>query len=173
MRKPKLWKGMVAGGAAGLAGAVAMTQFQNLWSVASQKLKKREDGQTDRSDGESEDATMKAAEKAAELTGHHLSREQKKKAGPLVHYGFGAAMGMLYGAIEELSPRDVRRHGVLSGMGFGSMLFAGADEIVVPALGLSGSPSKTPLSSHVYGLASHLVYGATAGAVRKLVRAAI
>ena len=40
MRKRKLWKGLVAGSAAGLAGTVAMTQFQNLWSKASEKLKK-------------------------------------------------------------------------------------------------------------------------------------
>jgi hypothetical protein len=38
MRKRKLWKGLVAGSAAGLAGTIAMTQFQNLWSKASEKL---------------------------------------------------------------------------------------------------------------------------------------
>ena len=171
MHKPNLWKGMVAGGTAGLAGAVAMTQFQNLWSQASQKLEKANGKR--RSDGESDDATMKAAEKTAELVGQKLSHEQKKKAGPLVHYGFGTAMGVLYGAIAEFGPRDFRRHDLLSGIGFGSVLFGGADEIAVPALGLSGSPAKTPMASHIYALASHLVYGATAGAVRRLVRSAI
>jgi putative membrane protein len=173
MRKQQLWKGMVAGGAAGLAGAIAMTQFQNLWSKASHKLKESKGSQTASSEQKSEDATMKAAEKAAELAGHELSRDQKKKAAPLVHYGFATAMGALYGAITEFSPRQVRRHDLLSGMGFGSILFAGADEIAVPILGLSGSPAKAPVSSHIYALASHLVYGATTGTVRKLVRAAI
>ena len=39
MRKQELWKGLVAGSAAGLAGAIAMTQFQNLWSKAAEKVK--------------------------------------------------------------------------------------------------------------------------------------
>lgn len=82
-------------------------------------------------------------------------------------------MGALYGAIAEVGPREVRRHDWLSGMGFASVLFAGADEIAVPALGLSGSPARTPASSHIYALASHLIYGATVGSVRKFVRAAI
>jgi len=58
----------------------------------------------------------------------------------------------------------------LSGIGFGSVLFAGADEIAVPAAGLSGKPTETSVSSHLYALASHIVYGLTAGAVRKAVR---
>ena len=173
MRKQQLWKGMVAGGAAGLAGAVAMSQFQNVWSKASQKLNGKGETPPLRPAEESEDATMKAAGKISELAGHKLSREEKKKAGPLVHYGFGAAMGALYGAIAEIGPREVRRHDWLSGMGFASVLFAGADEIAVPALGLSDSPAKAPASFHIYALASHLVYGATVGSVRKLVRAAI
>ncbi|PYV65874.1 MAG: hypothetical protein DMG95_00525 [Acidobacteria bacterium] len=174
MRKHEIWKGVVAGSVAGLAGSLAMNQFQNVWSKASEKLKangNRESGNSSRQ--ESEDATMKAAGKVAESAGYHLSHEQKKKAAPFVHYGFGAAMGALYGTVAELGPREVRRHPVLSGIGFGSMLFAGADEAAVPALGLSGSPRETPASSHIYALASHIVYGATAGAIRKLIRAAI
>lgn len=173
MRKQQLWKGIVAGGAAGLAGAVAMSQFQNVWSKASQKLNSNGGAPPLRPAEESEDATVKAAGKISEIAGHKLSREEKKKAGPLVHYGFGAAMGALYGAIAEVGPREVRRHDWLSGMGFASVLFAGADEIAVPALGLSGSPARTPASSHIYALASHLIYGATVGSVRKLVRSSI
>jgi hypothetical protein len=175
MRKQELWKGSVAGTAAGLAGTVAMTQFQNLWSKASEKLKKNGNSQSSGSGSgqESEDATMKVAGKLAEAGGRHLSHEEEKKAGMLVHYGFGTGMGTLYGTIVELGPRELRRHELLSGIGFGSMLFAGADEVAVPALGLAGKPSQTPPSSHLYALASHIVYGLTAGAVRKAVRAAL
>ena len=116
---------------------------------------------------------MRVAGKGAESAGYTLSPEQKKKVAPLVHYGFGTAMGALYGTLTELGPREVSRHPVLSGMGFGSVLFAGAAEIAVPSLGLSVAPAETPVSSHIYALASHLVYAATAGAVRKIVRAAI
>ncbi len=175
MRKQELWKGLVAGTAAGLVGTLAMTQFQNLWSKASEKLKANGNQQSSSNGSaqESEDATMKVAGNAAEATGHHLSHEEKKKAGLFVHYGFGTGMGTLYGTIVELGPRELRRHALLSGIGFGGMLFAGADEIATPALGLSGKPSETPASSHAYALASHIVYGLTAGAVCKAVRAAL
>ena len=175
MRKQELWKGLVAGSAAGLAGAIAMTQFQNVWSKAAEKVKANGGSKSDGSgqETEKEDATMKVAGKGAELAGYSLSHEEKKKAAPIVHYGFGTAMGVLYGTLAELGPHEVRRHPVLSGMGFGSVLFAGADEITVPSLGLSSKPGETPVSAHIYALASHLVYGATAGAVRRMVRAVI
>jgi len=177
MSRRRLWKGLAAGSVAGLTGAVAMNEFQNLWSKASQKLSgdgNRQSSQNESAqESESEDATMKAAGKIAEFAGYKLSHEQKKKAGPIVHYAFGAGMGALYGVIEEVRPRRRQRHPLLSGMGYGTILFAGADELAVPAAGLSGKPSQSPLSSHLYALASHLVYGATAGAVRKAVRAAL
>jgi|SRR5258708_5259244 putative membrane protein len=176
MRKPKLWKGLVAGSAAGLAGTIAMTQFQNLWSKTSEKLKPKGNEQSSSGNGpgqEAEDATMKAAGKVAEAAGHHLSKEQKKKAGPIVHYAFGTGMGALYGTVVEVGPRKLRRHDLLSGVGLGGVLFAGVDEIAVPAMGLSKKPTEAPLSSHLYALASHLVYGLTTGAVRKAVRAAL
>jgi hypothetical protein len=55
-------------------------------------------------------------------------------------------------------------------VGYGGALFAGADEIAVPALGLAPSPKKAPLSQHLYGLASHVVYGVTGEMVRRTVR---
>lgn len=176
MRRQKLWKGLLAGSAAGLAGAFAMTHFQNLWSKGSEKLKSNGNSQGSYgnsgqgSENQSEDATVKAAGQVAEAAGYELSREQKKKAGPVVHYAFGAGMGALYGSMLELGPRELRRHALLSGIGFGSVLFAGADELAVPAVGLSQKPGETPPSKHIYALASHIVYGVTAGAVLQAVR---
>ena len=175
MAKRKLWKGLVAGSAAGLAASFAMNQFQAAWSRASKKMGDyANQGSSDnQSSDDSEDATMKAAGKLAEIARHRLSREQKKKAGPIIHYVFGTGMGALYGALMEVGPRRMRKHELLSSIGFGSVLFAGADEIAVPAAGLSGPQTETPLSSHFYALASHIVYGLTTGAVRKGVRAAL
>jgi putative membrane protein len=175
MAMERVWKGALAGAAAGLAGTIAMTQFQNLWSKASEKLSHNgnQSSSSEQSEPEKEDATMKAAGKLAELAKRRLSRDEKKIAGPIVHYAFGAGMGALYGAFVEIGPRDLRRHDLLSGLGFGSVLFAGADEVAVPALGLSGNHGDSPKSSHLYALASHMVYGVTAGAVRKVVREAL
>jgi putative membrane protein len=72
-----------------------------------------------------------------------------------------------------VGPRKLRRHDLLSGVGLGGVLFLGADEIAVPAMGLSKKATEAPLSSHVYALVSHIVYGLTTGAVRKAVRAAL
>jgi hypothetical protein len=175
MAKQEFWKGLVAGSAAGLVGTVAMTQFQTLWGKASQKLSGRREEQSSGSESGSgedgEDATMKTAGKLAEAAGYQLSYAQRKKAAPIVHYGFGAGMGAIYGSLVELGPRELRRHPLLSGIGFGSLLFAGADEVVVPAMGLAEQPEKMPLSSHLFALSSHVVYGLTAGAVRQALRA--
>ena len=111
MRKRRLWKGLVAGSAAGLLGTVAMTQFQNLWSKASERLKENGNEQSSAGNGsgqEDEDATMKAAGKIAEVAGHHLSKKQQKRAGPIVHYAFGTGIGALYGTVVEVGARKLR-----------------------------------------------------------------
>ncbi|MCU1299472.1 MAG: hypothetical protein JWO91_3750, partial [Acidobacteriaceae bacterium] len=94
------------------------------------------------------------------------TQEQKKKAGPAVHYLFGAMMGGLYGAGAEHIPSITLGEGVP----FGTVVFLGADEIAVPALGLSGPPQDYPLSTHAYAWASHIVYGVSTEVVRKYVR---
>lgn len=167
-----LKKGAIAGLVGGLIGTIVMTAFQNGWGKASQAFKgnNNQPDQQQQSGPESEDATMKAAGKLSEAAGHPLSHEQRKKFGPLVHYAFGTAQGALYGAVTELA--DIRG-GLLAGVSFGAALFLVADEIVVPAAGLSGKASEAPLSSHLYGLASHLVYGLSTEIARRGLRAAL
>jgi putative membrane protein len=149
-----------------------MTQFQNAWNKASATLKadhpemRNPENQQEPTD---EDATMKVAGKLAETTGPEFSKEQKKRGGSIVHCGFGTAMGALYGLAME-SPQLRKKQKFLLGAGFGTGSFLVADEIVVPALGLSGKASESPLGSHLYALASHLVYGVSAEAVRGLTR---
>jgi uncharacterized membrane protein YagU involved in acid resistance len=149
-----------------------MNQFQALWSKASEQLqdKSKQEQQQSASQPESEDATMKTADRLTRnLFDRRLTKEQKKKAGSVVHYVFGSAMGAFYGLAAELFPNVATRG---FGTGFGAALFTVADEIAVPALGLSGKPTESPLSSHAYALASHLVYGATAEGVRRAAIAA-
>ena len=167
------WKGLAAGLAGGLAATVAMTQFQNAWTKATKKLTSdgRNEGEENKGHSENpeaEDATMKAAGKLARVAGYELSHDQKKKASPLVHYGFGTIMGGLYGIAME-SENLRRRQPLLTGTGFGTGVFVFGDELAVPALGLSGQ-SESSLATHLYGLASHLVYGMIAEGVRRLTR---
>ena len=56
-----------------------------------------------------------------------------------------------------------------AGLPFGTAFWLVADETAVPLLGLAKGPTEYPVSTHVYALASHLVYGLTAELVRRVV----
>jgi uncharacterized membrane protein YagU involved in acid resistance len=59
------------------------------------------------------------------------------------------------------------------GLPFGAAVWLGADEVAVPAFGLSKAPMEYPASTHASALAAHLVYGLTVDVVRRAVRAAL
>jgi putative membrane protein len=150
-----------------------MSQFQGLWSKVAEEVQSSGDEQQTQerqqaqSSEESEDATMKAAEKLAPIIlGRELTQDEKKKAGPIVHYAFGTFSGAVYGLLSEYLPTARLGFGTV----FGTALFLIADELSVPALGLSKPPDKYPVSSHLYGLTSHLVYGLSTEAVRSGIR---
>ena len=73
-----------------------------------------------------------------------------------VHWGFGMLMGGLYGALR--SGKGASDLGV--GLAFGTGLWALADELAVPILGLQEGPTKAPKTMHANRLAAHLLYGA-------------
>jgi putative membrane protein len=100
--------------------------------------------------------------------GQHLSHEQRKQAGPVVHHVFGALAGGLYGALAECSDWTSLGFGTL----FGAVLYASADLIGVPAFDLAPSPTEQPIASQATPLAAHLVYGATTDLVRRAIRSA-
>jgi hypothetical protein len=161
-----IWKGMAAGALGGLAGSYAMNQFQSLWNKASETLSGESEQQE--SGEESEDATIKAAQAISRnLFGHELADSEKKWAGPIVHYSFGTAVGVLYGALSEAFPACGAGHGTV----FGSGVWLVADETGVPAAGLSKPATEVPASSHIAALAAHLVYGFVADLVIRTTRA--
>ncbi len=168
-----IWKGIAAGVAGGLVAAYVMNQFQAVTkkiSASADKGKpkaKRGKGEAQKSSGE--DATVKTAEAIAGTWGHRLSKDKKELAGPAVHYAFGATMGGVYGALAELSPAVA----TAAGVPFGAAVWLAADEVAVPALGLSKSPGEFPPSVHAYAFASHAVYGLTTDLVRRAVLRAL
>jgi len=180
-----LAKGAIAGAVAGLVASWAMVEFQSAWAKIAETLQqRRSESRNLREHGvpehravkpegdqqeQPDDATIKTAEIISEkVFRHRLSRDEKRFAGPAVHYAFGAAVGALYGAAAETVPAATAGFGTA----FGAAVFVGVDEIAVPALGLTPNV-KASLSKHVYGFASHLVYGATTEALRKPIRSAI
>lgn len=172
-------KGVVAGAVGGLVAAWVMAQFQNgLGSLqtAAQFPGHQPNPEDDRSQqgqagpGEDETATMKTADMLSRQLRHQpLTHEQKQHAAPFVHYAFGAAMGAMYGGLAEAMPATTRG----AGIPYGLAVWLGADEIGVPAAGLSDPPTRIPASSHGQAMASHVVYGLSLEAVRRLVRKAL
>ena len=192
----KVWKGLVAGLAGGLVASWTMNQFQAAWTRIAEGFEKphgaqsmqpteggdpddvldlsealgesnKQLGQSNKEKENQDDATVETAKVISRnILGHELQESEKKAAGAAVHYAFGAATGGLYGAIAEVAPQ------VTAGVGvpFGAVFWAVADEAAVPALGLAKGPAAYPISTHVYALASHLVYGLTAELSRRAVR---
>lgn len=175
-----LVRGILAGAAGGLVAAWVMNQFiagpgQKL-QQAVQIDHENQPQQAHEKDGEQsgqpkDDATMKVADALvnAATGGRHLSLDQKEKAGPVIHYTFGALMGGLYGGLAEYTSLATTGFGTA----FGSVLFSGADLIAVPALNLSESPTEQRPSALATPFAAHLVYGATTELVRRVIRAVL
>lgn len=150
------WKSIIAGVAGGLAASLAMNQFQKLVSAMSNN---------DDTPSQDEDATIKTAKAIAHHVFHcELNDEQKKWAGPAVHYSMGAGFGAAYGVLAESVPVTTAGFGTL----YGTAVWLAADEIAVPALGFAQGPAETSFSSHVNALASHLVYGVVTDVTRRV-----
>jgi len=163
-----LTRGVLAGALGGLVASWVMNLFITAAMKAQQAAKSPEEQareQAQQNQQDSEDSTMKVADTITWLaTGHHLSQHGKQKGGPIVHYAFGTLMGALYGALAELSHTSTTG----AGTAFGTGLFIAADEIMVPALGLSKPPTQQPASDQLTHYAAHLVYGTTTEMVRRL-----
>ena len=179
----EVWKGIVAGLAGGFVASWTMNQFQAAWTRAAEGFEKPHGAQSMQpSEGPNpnelpanqagnkenqDDATVETAKVISKnVFGHELTESEKKPAGAAVHYAFGTATGGLYGAMAEVAPQVTAG----AGIPFGAVFWVVADEVTVPALGLAKAPTAYPVSTHVYALASHLVYGLTAELSRRAVR---
>jgi putative membrane protein len=178
-----LLKGVAAGVIGGLAASWIMNQFQStLGKLMEGKEKPHgaqslQDGspqhgvgrhlQERGSDKEDDNAAERTASIISEdVFNHKLSEREKETGGAIAHYAMGLASGGIYGAAAELLPEVT----IGVGLPFGATIWVVADEGIVPALGLSKSPEKYPLSKHAYAFASHLVYGLSTELVRNAVR---
>lgn len=183
-----LLKGLAAGLVGGLVASWTMNRFQEVWSKLAQgieagpqyefqdvwceNLEKSAGSQVSKPDPgtEVDDTTVRAASAVSEaLFDHTLTQSEKKIAGPAVHYILGTGVGGLYGAAAEVAPKVTAG----KGLPFGAVFWLVVDEGAVPLLGLSKGPTAYPLSTHVYALSSHFVYGLTAEVIRRAVRKAM
>ena len=162
--EPDLVKGLIAGVAGGLVASFAMEQFQALWMAASRRWQGQRPGR------KAKPATVKAADAIAErVVGHKVRKKHQKLAGEAMHYAMGGSSAAVYGVLAEVAPIVTAGEGAA----FGAAVWLVADEATLPALGLTKGPSKVPASTHVYALASHIVYGLVAEVVRRGMRRAL
>ena len=177
--RPDVLKGLAAGAIGGLVASWVMEEFQAAWMKVSRSMQQNgsdrtssanDEKQSQSGEEEQEPATVKAAEMISEnIFGHHLAEDEKKLAGDAVHYTTGGASGAVYGVAAELIPEVTAG----AGLPFGTAVWLVVDETAVPLLGLSKAPTAYPVSTHVYALASHFVYGLTTEVVRRGLRRTI
>jgi uncharacterized membrane protein YagU involved in acid resistance len=154
--RPNPRKGLLAGAVGGLIACFAMSQFHSAFQNFESSDQDKQ-----------EDSTVKTASAVSQRLFHHeLTPQEKKIAGPAVHYGFGASIATFYGAAVEILP--VLRTGW--GMPFGVAVWLGAHVITVPALGLSEPITSSTPHREAVEFGAHVVYGAVVESVRRLLR---
>lgn len=104
-----------------------------------------------------EDAAVQVGTAAYQaVTGREPTRTEKHWLGTAAHYGLSAALGAAYAAMADRAPAIRACYGTL----YGTAVWVLADEIAVPALGLSRGPRELPASVHLYSLCGHWIFGA-------------
>lgn len=162
---------IIAGLIGGLAGGFAMEHLQRALGRISPDLGGAPGGGGQQyRQPQSEPSTYQAADVVARATsGRAVPAPYKPAAGAVVHYAFAGTLGVMYGAATA-HDRSVAAGG---GIPFGAAVWIAADELGMPMVGLAKTPTAYPLKDHATAFASHLVFGVTTEAVRRLVLAAL
>jgi uncharacterized membrane protein len=150
-----LAEGAATGAVAGLAGAAVMEVFQTYSASLF------------RPSGSKPPATEQAAQAAARLAGGaRLRRADRQSGGEAVHYVVGSLTGAAYGALAERAPGVTKWRGLAFGLASATLV----DQLAVPLFGFARQPLRYTLRTHLYGFASHAVFGLVTEAVRKALR---
>jgi uncharacterized membrane protein YagU involved in acid resistance len=174
----RIARGTAAGLIGGIIASWVMDQYEKIESrpVNVRRLEQVQeelgisDSQSASQEAESQNgntATVRAAAVVSrKLFDHPLTAQEKKVAGPAVHFGFGGLVGALYGGLSEVFPL------VSIGLGipYAAIVWLTGDEIAVPALGLDKPPTQVSAESHASQLAMHFVYGLTLDLSRRILR---
>jgi uncharacterized membrane protein YagU involved in acid resistance len=157
MRERALAVSLVGGLLGGLVGAAAMSVAHTLVSRLQPPVPPAA--------AKEDDSTVKVADALSRTFRRApLAESAKPLAGSVVHYAFGATMGLAQGAVAGVT----RLAGFGGGVGFGAAVWLGAHVVTVPALGLAPSPRMQPPSKEGLELALHLLFGVCTEQVRRL-----
>ena len=104
------------------------------------------------------------ADRAAVALGHDaLTAYQRLRVQRLVHYGFGAALGVAYSAAASRWPTMSRGRGALAGLA----IYAGTHASVLPVLGIQRPPWRLAPAAVAWESTSHVVFGTALEAARR------
>lgn len=91
------------------------------------------------------------------------SRETRNALATVLHFAFGGVGGAVYGVARRRLP--LRVNPVLTGVVFGTLVWAGSYLGWAPALGLMPQPRHDRPDRPVIMVVAHWIFGATLGAV--------
>jgi hypothetical protein len=155
--------------ARGLAAGAIGAGFQSLFFLATARFRPRptalppELGKPER-EAKDETNPQTVARRAADGLMQRGPIDERSKAAlaSVVHYGFGAAWGGLYGLARE----SMR----ISALGFGAAVWMASDNLILPAFRLAAWPTHYSVREHHYALQAHFVYGLSTAAAYALLR---
>lgn len=90
-----------------------------------------------------------------------INKEQLLAVTLVSHFGYGSAMGILYGLLTRMLPLPP----VAKGMLFGLVVWVGSYLGLLPALGISAWAGKEPLRRNLLMIVAHLVWGSSTAIV--------
>lgn len=167
-RSPNRWRGFLMGQLGGAVGLLAMDAY---WRWVESRMGAGARGTTgDRPVPRQLDESQAAAGRFlyAQLAGREpQSPELHRTLGQLARWGFGVALGGIYGALRtETGLLDLR-----GGLLWGGGVYPLASGSIGPLLGLDTDPLALPAKDHALRLGGQLVYGlATAATTQLLAR---
>jgi uncharacterized membrane protein YagU involved in acid resistance len=91
---------------------------------------------------------------------HQTTHDQRLRAAVVAHFGYGSAMGALYGLTAD--PKSAST-ALPTGIAFGLGVWAGSYLGLLPAAGLYRSATEEPAERNQMMIAAHIAWGASLG----------
>lgn len=88
---------------------------------------------------------------------HHMNKRQILGATLFSHFGYGAAMGLLYRPLSKKGPLPP----VVKGVSFGLLVWAGSYLVLLPLLGMAESGQKEPGRRNLMMIVAHIIWGSS------------
>jgi putative membrane protein len=147
-RKRSLFKGFLAGAIGGLVGSGAKAAAEAVYPPRTQ-------GQI-----------PPPAVLVNRMSDRPLTEKEEEVSVRAIHWGFGALVGGVYGALAEYQPAITSRLGASFGLTLCGITHASA----LPMMGLTETPENQPAREHATELVTHAIYGVTTEVVRRAAR---